>query len=91
MHRYDCDSSLTVSCRKANGDSTDRVIRVKLQHSDDHIPYYDVDMPPGAAAIIRENLEWSTPVSLVPKIQAAYPNVTSKHAAWTSMSETLWK
>lgn len=73
--------------------STDRIIRVKLQHFDNHAPYYDVEMPPEAAAMIRENLEWSTPVSLVPKIQAAHPNVTANqiHAAWTGMSETLWK
>ena len=73
--------------------STDRVIRVKLQHFDNHAPYYDVEMPPEAATMIRENLEWSTLVSLVPKIQAAHPNVTANqiHAAWTGMSETLWK
>jgi hypothetical protein len=76
-----------------NSASTDRVVRVKLRHSDDHVPYYDVEMPPEAATMIRENLEWSTPASLVPKIQAGYPNVTANqiHAAWTSMSETLWK
>ena len=92
MYQYDCDSSLTVLCQKANGDSMDWVIRVKLQHSDDHVLYYNVDIPPGAAGIIHKNLEWSTPVSLVPKIQVAYPNVTSKqsHTAWTHMSETLW-
>jgi hypothetical protein len=50
-------------------------------------------MPPEAVAMIREILEWSTPNSLTPKIQAVYPAVTSKqvHAAWTEMSETLWK
>ena len=93
MYWCDCDSSLTVSYWKANGDSTDWVIRVKLQHSDNYVPYYDIDMPSGAAGIIHKNLEWSTPVSLAPKIQAAYPNVTSKqiHGAWTHMRGTLWK
>src|SRR5712691_4038541 len=42
MSRYDCDSSLIVLCRMANPGSTDRIIRVKLQHFDNHVPYYDV-------------------------------------------------
>jgi hypothetical protein len=76
-----------------NPDSTNRIIRIKLRHFDNHVPYYDVEMPSEAAAMIRKNLEWSTPVSLVPKVQAAYPSVTGNqiHAAWTGMSETLWK
>ncbi|KAL0945140.1 hypothetical protein HGRIS_004293 [Hohenbuehelia grisea] len=58
-----------------------------------HIPYYSVAMPPGALDMVRENLEWSTPSSIVAKIQMAYPNVTPKqiHSAWTVMSEALWK
>ncbi|KAF8502331.1 hypothetical protein F5888DRAFT_1800806 [Russula emetica] len=77
----------------ANSGSANHIVRVKLQHFDDHPLYYDVEMPPEAAAIIRKNLEWSTPVSLVPKIQVAHPNVTANqiHVAWTGMSETLWK
>jgi len=53
-------------------------------------PYFDVEMPSGASDIIRQHLEWSTPVSLVPQIQTSFPNVTAKqvHAAWTDMSET---
>ena|SRR5882762_6297099 len=91
MHRYDCNSSLVVTCRECA--STDRIISVNLQHHDDHIPYFDVEMPSGASDIIRENLEWSTPAALVTKIQDSYPHVTGKqvHAAWTEMSETLWK
>ena len=93
MHQYDCDSCLIVLCQMANSGSTNRIVQVKLQHFDDHVLYYDVKMPPEAAAMIHENLEWSTPVSLVPKIQAAHPHVTANqiHAAWTGMSETLWK
>ena len=50
-------------------------------------------MPPEAVKIIRDGLEWSAPNSLVPKIQSLYPTVTANqvHAAWTKMSETLWK
>jgi len=50
-------------------------------------------MPPGAAEIIHSNLEWSTPVALVGRIRDQYPTVTANqiHAAWTSMSEVMWK
>lgn len=50
-------------------------------------------MPEGASDIIRESLEWTTPVALVPKIQALYPSVSASqvHAAWSEMSETLWR
>jgi hypothetical protein len=38
-------------------------------------------------------LEWSTPVSVTPRVQAIYPHITGKqiHTAWTQMSETLWR
>jgi len=50
MHRYDCDSSLVVMCRKADAtlDSSDHIILVNLRHHDDHVPYFDVEMPSGA-------------------------------------------
>jgi hypothetical protein len=50
-------------------------------------------MPLEASAMIRENLEWTTPVSMVPRIQALHPHITAKqiHAAWTVMSEVIWK
>lgn len=70
-----------------------QVITIRIEHHDRHTQYLDVDMPPEALDIIRDNLEWSTPVSITPKVQALYPNVTSKqvHKAWTEMSEILWK
>ena len=36
-----------------------------------------------ALEIIRTNLEWSTPVSMVSQVQGLFPNVTAKqiHAA----------
>jgi hypothetical protein len=96
MCRYDCKSSLTVICRASSmigSASGEHIILIKLQHHENHIPYYNVSMPDGASDIIRESLEWSTPVSLVPKIQALYPNVSAKqvHSAWSEMSETLWR
>jgi hypothetical protein len=50
-------------------------------------------MPSEAIEIIRENLEWCTPSSLIAKIQSFHPSITANqiHAAWTTMSETLWK
>ena len=85
---------LTVTCQKLdNVNSGDHVVLVNLQHHNDHIPYFDVEMPSGASDIICDSLEWSTQASLVTKIQESYQNVTVKqvHAAWTKMSETLWK
>lgn len=80
-----------MTCRNAVGEkSTDRVITVILAHHENHVPYYDVEMPDGASDIIREGLEWTTPVALVPRIQALYPGVSADqiHAAWSKMSET---
>uniref|UniRef100_A0A0W0G8R6 Uncharacterized protein n=1 Tax=Moniliophthora roreri TaxID=221103 RepID=A0A0W0G8R6_MONRR len=50
-------------------------------------------MPPEASQIVRESLEWSTPLSLVSKIQVAHPNITAAqiHRAWAVMSEELWR
>jgi hypothetical protein len=38
-------------------------------------------------------LEWSTPVSVTPRVQAIYPHITGKqiHTAWTQMSEKMWR
>lgn len=46
-----------------------------------------------SAAIIRENLQWHTPVEIAPNVKAQYHSVTSSqvHFAWTQMSEILWK
>ncbi|KAJ7711152.1 hypothetical protein B0H14DRAFT_2414753 [Mycena olivaceomarginata] len=91
MHRFDCKSRLRVSC--LNGDEGQRKISISLRHLDSHVPYYDVAMLAEAAAIIREGIEWSTPVQMVGKVQALFPNVTASqvHAAWSTMSEVLWK
>jgi len=50
-------------------------------------------MPPDAAETIHTSLEWSTPVSLVARIQDQHPSVTANqiHTAWTTMSEVRWK
>jgi len=58
-----------------------------------YTPYYDIAMPPKAAIIIQENLEWTTSNAMVPKIQALFPAVTATqiYSAWTIMSKILWK
>ena len=81
-----------MSCIRGESLSS-RIVSVQIQHHERHLPYYDVAMPPEAADIICENLEWTTLVSIIPKVQAAYPQVTRKqvHWAWMEMSEVLWK
>ncbi len=91
MSRFDCESKLIISSR-TDKDGSD-IIAIRMCHLHPHIPYYDVSLPSGATEIIRENLEWSTPSSLVGPIQEKYPHVTAQqiHKAWTTMSEILWK
>lgn len=50
-------------------------------------------MPQGAIDMIRENVEWLTPVAMVSKVQAAFPTVTAAqiHRAWMEMSEMYWR
>ncbi|KAJ7479127.1 hypothetical protein FB451DRAFT_1450936 [Mycena latifolia] len=70
-----------------------RVIVVRLEHKTAHVHYYDVNMPADATAMLRANIEWTTPVAMVGKVQASFPSVTAAqvHSAWTTMSEILWK
>jgi hypothetical protein len=50
-------------------------------------------MPLGAVQMVRDHLEWTTPVSMVGTVQSVYASVTAAqiHRAWTEMSEVLWK
>ncbi|KAI6004988.1 hypothetical protein EDC04DRAFT_2908091 [Pisolithus marmoratus] len=94
MKRFSCTSSLTVSCCYRQGNRVgQQTVSVKIRHLKAHIPYYDVMMPPDAIQIIHDDLEWSAPSALVPKIRALYPHLTASqvHFAWTRMSEILWK
>ncbi|KAJ7577132.1 hypothetical protein C8J56DRAFT_1007246 [Mycena floridula] len=70
-----------------------KTIRVYLRHAKAHRHYYDVQMPEGALAIIRDRLETATPNELVGQIQTQFPNVTAAqiHTTWSKMSETVWK
>jgi hypothetical protein len=92
MERFGCGSRLIVTCRASQSPGKRQVV-LHLRHLERHKPYYDVTMPAEAAAMIRENVEWQTPGSMVPNIQASFPMVTAQqiHTAWMKMSETLWK
>lgn len=94
MHRYPCKSHLNISCqqKRSNGENI-LTVTIWLKHDIKHTPYYDVLLPPEAAAIIRDELEWTTPSEIAKRIQADYPAVSAKqvHKAWTTMSEILWK
>ena len=94
MHRYDCKGRLNVSYR-ANPRAEEKTykITVWLEHHAKHTPYYDVSLPPEAAALIRENLEWFSPHEVAKLVLQTYPSISANqvHFAWTKMSETLWK
>ncbi|KAF8463757.1 hypothetical protein DFH94DRAFT_608848, partial [Russula ochroleuca] len=86
-------SGLSITCHPSTNLPNQQTVSVQFHHHKKHKPYYNIALPPKAVAIIRENLDWSTPNSLTPRIQDLYPTVTGKqvHRAWTDMSETLWK
>lgn len=68
-------------------------VAIHLDHHAKHVHYVDVSMPPGALDIVRENVEWLTPVTMVAKVQAAFPDVTAGqiHMAWMQMSQQYWR
>ena len=50
-------------------------------------------MPPEALKMIEEQVEWLTPAAMASKVQASYPQVTSKqiHKAWRKLSQVYWR
>lgn len=92
MKRYPCRSRLYVTCQESTPGG-DKIVTIQLDHHAKHVHYVDVTMPPGAVDIIRENVEWLTPVTMVGKVQAVYPSVTSAqiHTAWIQMSQLFWR
>lgn len=91
MNYFKCKSALNISCQ-SNGDNS-HIITIWLKHHKKHTPYYDVTLPPEAAAMIWEDLEWTSPSDMAKKVQNAYPAVTAiqVYKAWMMMSEGLWK
>ncbi|KAJ6483695.1 hypothetical protein DFH09DRAFT_1340301 [Mycena vulgaris] len=79
--------------RDTLGMKSQLTVSVQLRHGVKHTPYVDVTMPEAALDIIRDNAEWSTPVELVGKVQAAFPAVSAQqiHRAWMEFSELYWR
>jgi len=97
MHRYECKSKLNISCQRivSHGNDT-RTVTIWLEHRKRHTLHYDVSLPPEAAAMIREELEWTSPREMAKKVLTIFPRIPTAlrqqvHKAWTTMSETLWK
>ena len=85
---------MTISCRtNPQREEKTYTILIWLEHHMKHTPYYDVSLPPAATVLIRENLECHCLNEVAKKVLLSHPSVTAKqvHAAWTKMSETLWK
>ncbi|KAJ7893508.1 hypothetical protein B0H13DRAFT_2339644 [Mycena leptocephala] len=93
LKRYPCESKLSISCRTRKDDKENLYVTVQLKHAGKHVSYTDVSMPPEALDMIRENVEWLTPVAMVGQIQATFPSVTAAqiHRAWMEMSEMFWR
>ncbi|KAJ6602810.1 hypothetical protein DFH09DRAFT_1270635 [Mycena vulgaris] len=93
MKRFPCGSKLSISCRARKDNEDELTVTVQLKHAAKHVTYVDVAMPPEALAMIRDNVEWMTPVTMVAKVQAAFPTVTAAqiHRAWMEMSEPFWR
>ncbi|KAJ6473033.1 hypothetical protein C8R45DRAFT_1163371 [Mycena sanguinolenta] len=66
---------------------------LQLKHAQKHTSYTDVSMPAAALDLVRENVEWLTPVAMVSKVQAKFPTVTAAqiHQVWMKMSEIHWR
>ncbi|KAF7366599.1 SWIM-type domain-containing protein [Mycena sanguinolenta] len=93
MKRFPCKSKLAISCRTSRDDDDELVVTVELKHGQKHTAYTNVSMPQEALDMIRDNVEWLTPVAMVSKVQATFPTVTAAqiHRAWMEMSEIHWR
>ncbi|KAJ3978648.1 hypothetical protein F5890DRAFT_1655723 [Lentinula detonsa] len=94
MERFPCHGRLNVTLRSATAlNPSLKIVIIRIEHHAAHVLYYDVSMKSEALHILRDNLQWSTPSSLVPIIQESHPEVTAAqiHSAWTRMSEEIWK
>ncbi|KAG6866071.1 hypothetical protein C0993_007653 [Termitomyces sp. T159_Od127] len=91
MKRFTCHSHLIIACYEIK----DLMVKVtvQLKHDTKHVTYTDVNMPEEALAIVHEHVEWLTPVAMVGKVQATFPEVTAAqiHAAWSQMSQLYWR
>ncbi|KAJ6586095.1 hypothetical protein B0H19DRAFT_1250823 [Mycena capillaripes] len=93
MKRFPCQSKLAISCRTSRDNEDELNVTVQLKHAAKHTCYTDVSMPQAALDMIREDVEWLTPVTMVSKVQAAFPAISAAqiYRAWMEMSEIFWR
>ena len=84
---YPCHSHLIISCHETEDRLTK--ITIHLEHHVKHVHYVNVSMPPGALDIICENVGQLTPVAMVAKVQAAFPDITAGQIH-TATGEQYW-
>ncbi|KAF5392388.1 hypothetical protein D9757_001566 [Collybiopsis confluens] len=88
MKRFNCQSLLTVSYALRKHDKS--MVQIHLQLYDPHVHYYDVGMPEGAAAIIRQHAEWQSSLSLVPLKRSSSNRFRFSPADFFSSAHFFW-
>ena len=93
MHQYDCKSRLNILCCTLQSKEGKHTITIYLEHHMKHTLYYDVSLPPEAAALIHKNIDFHGPNEIAKRILLTHPSVMANqvHVAWSKMSEALWK
>lgn len=92
MCRFDCSSRMSITCRRGSTPAL-RLVTLSIDHHARHTKYYDVRTPPEVTALIRENIEYSTPNEIARRVRLQYPHVTAAqvHYIWSEMSQESWK
>ncbi|KAI9454491.1 hypothetical protein F5148DRAFT_1151690 [Russula earlei] len=91
MKRYPCQSHLVITCIQKKAGPLH--VMIILQHHMKHVLYLDVSMPSEALKMIEEQVKWLTPSAMASRVQASYPQVTSKQIckAWRELSPSIWQ
>ena len=91
MDQFPCDSHLCINTQHTEDQKWQR-ITVCLEHSHNHVPYYDTALPEKAEEFIKENT-WSAPSVIASKVREDFLHVTPQqvYATWSKFSEVLWK
>ncbi|RXW24909.1 hypothetical protein EST38_g978 [Candolleomyces aberdarensis] len=91
MKRFPCQSYLAISSRCGKDGRTS--VAIRLEHHEKHVQYLDVGMPTEVLDMIRDQMEWLKPATMVPKIQSVFPTVTATqiHTAWATLSQVYWR
>ena len=91
MKHYPCRSKLLITYQEKKAGNP--YIFINIQHHFRHIIYVDIALPPEAAKLIEDQVEWFTPSAIVSKIWATYPQVSAAQVynAWHELSQTHWR